>query len=394
MRGPLAGTRIIDLSAIIAGPMATQLLADQGASVIKVEPIGVGDTVRYLGPRRAGQSAMFLATNRNKRAIALNLKDERARAVLLDLVRGADVFVQNFRPGAVDRMKVGPSHVQAVNERLIYVSMSGFGQTGPYATRRVYDPVIQAVSGFCDAQQDGASGTPRLIQTIACDKVTALTAAQAITAALLARANGAGFQHVTLNMLDAAIAFLWPDAFYAETLIGEGVSEAPDLAKFYRIHKTKDGFVTVIAVSDGEFRALAKALGRDELSEDGRFKEIGVRSQNAVVLNEIIADILATMTTAEVTDRLTANDVPHGRVNRRGEVAGDPQVIANETLIETVHPIAGRMRAPRAAARFSTQDEIPMEPAPAIGADTDAILTELGRTPGEIADLRAAKAVA
>ena len=177
MPGPLDGVRIVDLSAVIAGPMATGMLADQGAEVIKVEPLGLGDLCRWLGPNRNGLGAMFAAVNRNKRSIALNLKDEKAKAVLRELLKDADVFVQNFRPGAIDRMGFGYEALRKDHPGLIYVSMSGFGQDGPYAKRRVYDPVVQAISGFADSQADVKTGEPRLIQTIACDKVTAITAA-------------------------------------------------------------------------------------------------------------------------------------------------------------------------------------------------------------------------
>ena len=166
MPGPLDGVKIVDLSAVIAGPMATGMLADQGAEVIKVEPLGLGDLCRWLGPNRNGLGAMFAAVNRNKRSIALNLKDEKAKAVLRELLKDADVFVQNFRPGAIDRMGFGYEALRKDHPGLIYVSMSGFGQDGPYAKRRVYDPVVQAISGFADSQADAKTGEPRLIQTV------------------------------------------------------------------------------------------------------------------------------------------------------------------------------------------------------------------------------------
>lgn len=197
--------------------MATSLLGDQGADVIKVETLGQGDVARYLGPMSGGISAMFATTNRNKRSIAIDLKDARGHAIVVDLARRADVVIQNFRPGAAKRLGLGYEDVRALKSDIIYVSLSGFGQTGPYALRRVYDPVIQAISGFAEAQGD-AKGNPALVQAIVCDKVTALTAAQAITAALLARKNGAGGQHVSLTMLDATLQFLWSDAFYNHTL--------------------------------------------------------------------------------------------------------------------------------------------------------------------------------
>jgi crotonobetainyl-CoA:carnitine CoA-transferase CaiB-like acyl-CoA transferase len=183
MAGPLSGVRIVDLSAVVSGPMATGLLADQGADVIKVEAEG-GDMTRRIGPMQGDLSPLFASINRGKRSIVLDLKQAAAREVLRDLLATADVLVENFRPGAMQRLGFDWEAVHTLNPRIIYLSISGFGQTGPYANTRVYDPVIQAVSGFADAHPDPATQEPRLLQTLVCDKITALTAAQALTAAL------------------------------------------------------------------------------------------------------------------------------------------------------------------------------------------------------------------
>lgn len=388
MTGPLDGVKIVDISAVIAGPMATGLLADQGADVVKVEPLGMGDLARWLGPNRNGLGAMFAAVNRNKRSIALNLKDERGHAILLDLVKDADVFVQNFRPGAVQRMGLGYDALKALNPGLIYVSMSGFGQDGPYAKRRVYDPVIQAVSGFADSQAN-AAGEPQLIQSIACDKVTALVAAQAITAALLAKAKGKGGQLVTLNMLDAAIAFLWPDAFYNMTLLDNEAPPSPDFASFYGIMKTKDGFITVITISDDEFGDFCRAVKRPDIAADKRFSDVFKRMANAKKLRLLFSEEVARWTTAELRASLEADDVPHAVVLPRTAVPDDPQVVHNGTLVTTQHPSAGRLREPLPAAKFAgTPAELRLH-APLLGENTDEILRSLGRSADEIAALRA-----
>lgn len=390
MAGPLTGVRIVDLSAIIAGPMATGLLADQGADVIKVEPPGIGDLCRWLGPNHKGIGAMFASVNRNKRSITLNLKTEGGRAALADLVRRADVFVQNFRPGAITRMGFGYEAAAALNPKLIYVSMSGFGEDGPYAKRRVYDPVIQAMSGFADSQGDVVTGEPRLIQSIACDKVTALTAAQAITAALFARASGrAGGQRITLNMLDAAIAFLWPDAYYNHTLLDNPAPRSPDFGAFYSVMKTKDGFITVITLSEDEFGDFCRAVNRPDIKADPRFKDVGSRMMNAAVLRATFKEELLNWTTADLRARLEAEDVPHAVALKRDEVPVDAQVRHNATLTETSHPLAGRVRAPRAAAVFSTTPAASRIHAPSLGENTAEILRELGRDEAAIAALKA-----
>jgi len=389
---PLEGVRIVDLSAIISGPMATQILADQGADVIKVEGPGPGDLVRYLGPQRNGMTAMFAAVNRNKRAIVLNLKAPEGKAILLDLVRKADVFVENFRPGAIAKLGLGYEALRAINPGLIYVSMSGFGDTGPYAARRVYDPVIQAVSGFSDTQKSATTGEPQLIQTLACDKITAITAAQAITAALYAKARGRGGRLVELNMLDSAIAFLWPDSFYNHAIEGE-FNRSPDFASFYSIRRTQDGFITMLALSDDEFHATCRAIGRPEMIEDPRFRTIGERMQNAKVMTDMISERVQRYATAEITARLEAEDVPHAVVLRRDEVLSNPQVVANGSIGTLDDPRAGRMRMAHAAGRFDGKPMPFRRPAPALGEHTNEILAELGRSEADIDALRKAGAV-
>jgi len=179
--GPLEGIRVVDLSAMISGPIATMLLGDQGADVIKVEAPGSGDLVRGIGSARAGIAPMFATSNRSKRAVVIDLKHDRGLAVLQRLVAGADVFVQNFRPGAAQRMGIGEDAIREIRPDIVYVSISGFGETGPYAHKRVYDPIIQALSGLASIQGDRVTGRPRMVRTILPDKLTAITAAQAIT---------------------------------------------------------------------------------------------------------------------------------------------------------------------------------------------------------------------
>src|SRR5262245_6731993 len=283
MPGALNGVKIIDMSAVIAGPMATQLLADQGAEVIKIENPGMGDMARWLGPQSNGLGAMFAAVNRNKRSIALNIKNADAKAIVLDLAKNADVLVENYRPGTMERVRLGYDSLKLVIPGVSCVAMRGFGQSGPYSKRRVYDPVVQAVSGFADSQTD-SSGAPHLIQSIVCDKVGALTVAQSITAALFAKAKTGAGQYLEFNLLAAAVAFLWPDVMYNETFLGPGVSEMPEFSKFYEIMKTQDGFVTVIVISDDEFRDFTRAAGKPEMANDPRYANVLLRLQNAEAL--------------------------------------------------------------------------------------------------------------
>ncbi|HEX3991320.1 MAG TPA: CoA transferase, partial [Acetobacteraceae bacterium] len=218
MSGPLAGIRVIDLTTVVSGPVCTALLADQGADVIKIEPPG-GDITRHTGG--PGEfTAMFVACNRGKRSLALDLKQSSACDVVRRLAATADVLVQNFRPGAMDRLGLGETALREINPRLIYVSISGVGETGPYAKKRVYDPVIQSLSGLADVQTDSETGRPRMVRTIIADKTTAAFAAQAICAALFARERSGQGQHIRLSMLDTMVTFLWPEAMSAHAIVG------------------------------------------------------------------------------------------------------------------------------------------------------------------------------
>ena len=393
MPGALDGVKIIDMSAVIAGPMATQILGDQGAEVIKIENPGLGDMARYLGPQSGGMGAMFVAVNRNKRSLALNLKSPQGKSIFLDLIKTADVVVENYRPGAMERMGLTYEALHGANPGLIYVAMSGFGQSGPYAKRRVYDPVIQAVSGIADSQSD-REGTPQLIQSIVADKVAALTVAQTITAALYAKAKGNGGQYIEFNMLMAALAFQWPDAMYNLTFTDPAVARTPDFADFYDIMPTKDGFVTVIVISDDEFVDFTRAAGKPDLAKDPRFANVFLRLQNAEALKGEMKTLMATFETAEIVNRLEAEDVPHARVLKRAEVIDDPQVKFIKALVSSTHPKAGPMREPRPAANFSMTPSTIRRPAPALGEHTSEILRELGKTDTDIAALRASGTVA
>lgn len=386
MNGPLSGFRILDLSRVLSGPVATMLLADQGADVIKVEPPG-GDITRQMGVGRDGMSAGFLNMNRGKRAIALDLKQPRAIEIVKQLARSADVFVQNFRPGAIDAMGLGADVIRALNPKIIYVSISGFGETGPFAHKRVYDPVIQALSGITDVQADSDTGRPRMIRTVVPDKTTALTAAQAITAALLARERSGAGQHVRLAMLDAMIAYLWPEGMINLTVVDDerrpGVGQlAQDL-----VFKTLDGYITAGAMSDLEWQGMCEALEKPEWLSDPRFSTTGARFTNAKVRIAETAAVLATRSSAEWLQRLDAAGVPCAPILMRSEVLEHEQVKANDILTEYAHPVLGRVRQPRPAARFEHGDPERQPLAPRLGEHNRDVLGELGFDSDAIAAL-------
>ncbi len=394
MTGPLEGFRIIDLTAIVSGPFATQILADQGADVIKVEPPRIGDMVRTVGYRRGTVSTFFASVNRNKRSIVVDLKTPAGVDLLLELVRSADAVVQNFRPGAVERLGIGYEDLKRVKDDLVYVSISGFGDRGPYAGKRVYDPVIQMISGMVETQTDPSVGRPDYVRNVVCDKVTSLTAAQAITAALLARASGKGGQHVRLAMLDAAVAFLWPDGMVNETFVGDDVKRGLTMADIYAVFEAADGFMAIYPGSNVEWRAMCLAVDRPDLIKDERFRSANRRGKNFAALQAELRTLFAGMSIAEISRILDQAGVPCAPMRSRAEVRDDPQVIVNELIVEQDFESLGRVRQPRPATRFEGTPTSIRTAAPALGEHTDAVLRELGKTPEEIARLRSSATVA
>ena len=394
MTGPLTGIRVVDTTAYIAGPLATMVLADQGAEVIKVEPPGIGDVLRLLGTLRGGMSAFFATSNRSKRSLVLDLKQERGVEVLRRLVGQADVFVQNYRPGVVERLGIDYETLRRDRPDLVYVSISGFGETGPYAHRPVFDNVIQALSGMAHAQADPETGAPDMIRNIVCDKVTALTAAQAITAAIVARERGAGGQHLRLAMLDAAVAFFWPDGMMNHTYLGEGALAMPPLANNYRALPTADGYITMTAVTDDPFQRACRALGRPDLSEGPRYRTLPDRIQRLGDLVAMLTEVLRTRPTAEWCERFEKEEVPYAPIHTLESLCEDPQLAENDTLVELEHPAAGRMRQARPAARFAGTPAVISRPAPAAGEHSDELLAEAGYAASEISALRADGVVA
>jgi crotonobetainyl-CoA:carnitine CoA-transferase CaiB-like acyl-CoA transferase len=386
MSGPLAGYRIIDATQMISGPMATMILADQGADVIKIEPPGTGDLTRALGGPR-GMSPTFTVVNRNKRSVVLNLKEPQGLTILKQLIATADLFVQNFRPGVAEQMGIGEATLRQIKPNLVYVSISGFGESGPYVRKRVYDPVIQALSGLASIQADPATGRPHMMRLIVPDKVTALTAAQAMTAALLARERTGEGQHVRLAMLDAVVSFLWPEAMASYTFVStKDVVTRPQVRDL--VFETADGYITVGVVSDAEWLGLTKALEHPEWLADARFKTPAGRVKYADARLEMTAEVLATRTSAEWLARLDTEQVPCAPILRREDLFTDPQIAANNLIVESEHPLVGRMRQPRPAARFEKTPAELRSPAPRLGEHTEAVLAELGITEEERTSLQ------
>lgn len=388
--GPLAGVRIVDLTSVISGPGAIGILTDQGADVIKVEPAS-GDIMRSRGPE-PGFTPGFVSCNRGKRSIVLDLKKPEAADILWRLIAGADVVAQNFRPGVIERLGFDADEALKRNPRLIYMSISGVGEDGPYAGKRVYDPVIQALSGVADIQADPVSGRPRMIRTLVGDKTTAIYAAQAITAALYAREKTGKGQHVRLSMLDTLVSYIWPEGMTAHSIVGKEDKNARP-TPHDMIFPTADGYITLGAVSDKEWQALCQAINRPDLVSDPRFATPAMRNKNRQERMEVVEEALGAYDTATILASLEAADVPCAPVLSRMQMLDDAQVQANNLIHTIDQPGLGQLRQARPAARFEGTPAETVRTAPALGEHTDQILAEIGIDASEMSRLRADKII-
>jgi crotonobetainyl-CoA:carnitine CoA-transferase CaiB-like acyl-CoA transferase len=360
--------------------MATMVLADQGADVIKIEPPLLGDTCRYLGSSRNGIGAMFAVLNRNKRSLVLDLKTDADMAIFHKLVATADVILENYRPGIVKKLGIDYDSLTRINPRLIYVSITGYGQSGPYETRKVYDPLIQASSGIASEQH---LQSPTNVRTIIFDKVTALTAAQVLTAALLQREKTGRGQHLPISMLHSSLYYIWPDVMWSRTLQGEGITHAGELADYFQVFKAQDGYLSIILIGDPDLEAFCLWAG-SELHKDPRVLTLADRIANAAFFQAEIDKLLADKKTEDVCLELDAMGIPVARVNTLDDVHEDPQVNHEQMLIETDHPTIGAMRYPVPPFQLNDQDAFPRRHAPTLGENSTEILTELKIDPEEI----------
>ncbi|CAN0158931.1 unnamed protein product [Phaeothamnion confervicola] len=349
--------------------------------------------MRFLGTQKGGMTGIFANNNRGKRSLVLNLKDPAGVDVLQRLVADADVLIQNFRPGAMDRLGLGYEDLKTINPRLIYVSISGYGPDGPSSHRRVYDHVIQAASGLASVQSDPANGVPSLFRTLLCDKVSSYTVAQAVTAALYARATGkAEGQHIVLAMIDAAIAFLWPDSAMDAALLDDDAHRTPTIGSGYAVTPLADGYVSAGTVTDSEFRGICATFGHPEVADDPRFDNMTSRMQHFAELVPLLRGYASQTSVADFLVGAEQHDVPASAINSIEQLPTDPQVVHNDVFVERQHPNAGTMREPRPAARFSaTPASVAERHAPMFGEHSDEIVAELGL---DAAALRAAGIIA
>ncbi len=386
MAGPLDGVRILDLSMMISGPLGGMLLADQGADVIKIES-PKGDATRSVATQRDGFSASFLNNNRNKRSVVLDLKNPDGIEAFRRLVSSADVVLQNFRPGVMDRLGIGYEDLKKIKPDIILASICGFGESGPYANKPVFDPLIQSLSGLTTVQAGSDERRPSLVRTIVPDKLTSFTIAQAITAALFSRERNGEGQHLHLNMLDAVVHFLWSSDMGGHTFVGNELETETAQSYIDLIYETEDGYISVAAFRRVDWEKIADAFEKPEWKTDSRFLNSSGLEEFKDERLEMTQEVLQTKTTEFWIGRLTEYDVPHAPVLTRREMIRHPQIVANQLIKEHDHPLAGRLRQTRPPTQFDgTPTEYRMG-GPALGEHTIEVLSEAGYSDADLATM-------
>jgi crotonobetainyl-CoA:carnitine CoA-transferase CaiB-like acyl-CoA transferase len=385
MPGPLHGVRVLDCSSVVLGPMAAQILGDMGADVVKVEP-PEGDTTRKLGPQRnPGMAALYLACNRNKRSLVLDLKQPAGREALLRLARGADVLLHNFRVAAAARLGLPYEVLRAVNPRLVYCATYGYRAAGPYGDKPAYDDIIQAASGLASLQAPIA-GDPRFLPTIVADKTSGLTVVSAILSALFHRERTGEGQAVEVPMFESLVAFVMIEHLYGATFVPPigtpGYKRV--LNRWRRPFPTKDGYLAVLPYTDQNWQDFFRLAGRDDLLGDPRFRTLESRLAHIELLYEELGRIVATRTTAEWLDVLDAMNVPAMTVNTLETLLDDPQLAATGFWKQIEHPTEGTLRMPDIPVTFSATPAEIRRPPPRIGEHSVEVLREGGFAAAEI----------
>ena len=386
-KGPLSGITVIDLTAMISGPVCTMMLGDQGADVIKIEPL-TGELTRKVGASKNGMTTSFLCANRSKRSLTLNLKDPKGITVLKKLITKADVLVQNFRPGAMKRMGLSYEEVKKLNKEIIYTSISGFGEKGPYSNQRVYDPVIQALSGLADIQRDQKTNFPKMVRTIIPDKTTGMAAAQAISSALFYKERYGTGQHIKLAMLDVMVAYLWPEGSASLSFVGDEGDPSKGQMGLDLVFQTKDNkYITAGAVTDKEWLGMCNAFDRKDLLSDPRFNTPRARFDNKTERRLLIADEIKKHNSIDILTKLHENEVPSAPILSRTELLENEQIIENNIIEFHDSKFFGNIRSPRPAPIYSDSPINGNQLAPLLGQNSIEILKEIDYKDQEIANL-------
>jgi len=393
---PLEGIKVVELAQIMAGPTCGMLLADMGADVIKVEKLPGGDDTRsYTEPSIAGESAAFMMLNRNKRGIAVNLKTPGGLEVVKRLLADADVVTENYRKGTLEKLGLGQDVLQALNPRLIYCAISGYGRTGPYADKGGFDLIAQGFAGIMSITGE-PGGPPAKSGTSIADINAGILAALGILAAIVARTKTGRGQVVETSLMEAAVQqTFWQAAMFFATGVNPGpTGSAHILTAPYQAFPTRDGWINVGGANQSNWERIVKVIGLPHLAQDARFRTNGDRMKNLDALTPLIAQRLRERSSGDWIREFEAAGVPVGPVNRIGEMLADPQVAAREMVVEVEHPRAGRMKTLGTPIKFSDTPGAVRRAAPTLGQHTREVLGELGYSAREIEALEREGAVA
>ena len=379
---PLEGITILEFSTMITASFAAMQLGEQGARVIKVEPLEMGDPLRYIGVNKGGISSLFANCNRGKESIRVDIKTDAGQELIKAMVSEVDIVIHNFRPGVMDKLGLGSKDLRALNSQLIYASISGFGKEGPLSGAPAYDPIIQASAGFTAVQ---GTTEPTFVRNLMCDKITAYTACQAVTCALYHRERTGEGQHIDLSMIDAGLFFLFPDGFQNHTLLDEDIEPQPMLIDIlYDLTVTSDGAVSIAAgTSEQQMRSLI-AMGMEHLLADERFDSMEKLLGNFDLFKSLVQDEYLKYTTDEVIDRMKEADVPCARCLNRDEVLAQDQLGANDTVGVIDHPTMGSIRIIKAPPKFGGQRLQPGTPSPGHGEHTKQVLESFQMDAGKV----------
>jgi crotonobetainyl-CoA:carnitine CoA-transferase CaiB-like acyl-CoA transferase len=385
--GPLQGIKVVDMTTVLMGPYATQMLGDYGADVIKVESID-GDVTRLIGPtRHSGMGPVFLNTNRSKRSICLDLKKPTGREVVLRLIKSADVLVYNVRPQAMARLNLGYDVVAEINPRLIYAGVFGFGQDGPYAAKPAYDDLIQGATGLPSLMAQTSDGMPRYVPNALVDRIVGLTAVGAICASLVHRDRTGRGQRVDIPMFETMAGFVLGDHMggltYEPPLDKGGYPR--HLSRDRRPYKTSDGYISVIVYNDKQWESFFKATGRDDLRGDPRFANFAGRAANIDFVYGELARVFETRSTAEWMELLNKADIPVMPMHDLQDMLSDPHLVATNFFPVVEHPTEGPIRSMKVSANWSETKAEPARLAPRLNEQGEEILREAGFSNEEIA---------
>ena len=387
MPGPLSGVKVLDLTTVVMGPFATQLLAELGADVIKIEP-HEGDNMRHAGPMRSpGMGYLFLNLNRGKRGIVLDLKRPEGHDAVRRLLPRTDVLIYNVRPQAMARLGLAYEDVRAVNPRILYVGTYGYSQRGPYAAKAAYDDLIQGGCGVPWLASRNGTEAPRYAPVNLADRLTGLHAVYAVTAALFQRERSGQGQAVEVPMFESVAHFVLGDhsagLTYDPPIADSGYARL--LAR--RPYATRDGFICVLVYNDKQWKSFCEAIGRPEMMSDHRYSSQAARAKYIPEIYDALAELMRTRTTAEWTDLLERADIPVARMNSIADVVHDPHLAASGFFATENHPTEGKLLAPRTPTDWSASPPGVPEPAPRLGQHSAEVLREAGYTNDEITEL-------